>query len=127
MNLAAPDVVLLASEWPDRALLRAQLIEEGYEVIAVEAWPLPKLYRVPGMEPRLLLVDLQGSSRPHETLAEVRQLAGPTRVLVVTALGTVTADDVRALGFDVIQRPATIGQIVAAVTTVLTGQRRPAL
>jgi len=126
MNLAAPDVLLLASEWRDRALLRAQLIEEGYEVIAVDGWPLPKLYRVAGMEPRLLLVDLQGLSRPHETLAEVRQVAGPTRVLVVTALGTVTADEVRALGFDVIQRPATIGQIVAAVRALLTGKSRPA-
>ena len=127
MNLAAPDVLLLSSEWRHRALLRAQLIEEGYEVVAVDGWPLPKLYRVPGLEPRLLLVDLQGLSRPRETLAEVRQLTAPTRVLVVTALGTVSADDVRALGFDVIQRPATIGQIVAAVTAVLAGQHRPAL
>jgi len=126
MHPAAPDVLLLASEWPDRALLRAQLLEEGYEVVAVEAWPLPKLYRVPGMEPRLLLVDLQGLSRPRETLAELRPLAESTRVLVVTALGTVAADEVRALGFAVIQRPATIGQIVAAVTALLAGTRRSA-
>lgn len=119
MNLVAPDVLLLASAWPERALLRAQLIEEGYEVVAVEAWPLPKLYRVPGMEPRLLLVDLQGLSRPRETLAELWQVGGPTRVLVVTALGTVTADEARALGFDTIQRPATIGQIVTAVAALL--------
>ena len=123
MKLAAPDVLLLASEWPDRALLRAQLIEEGYEVVAVDAWPVPKLYRVPGMEPRLLLVDLQGLSTPREMLAELRQLAGPARVLVLTALGTVAADEVRALGFDVIHRPATIGQIVAAVTALLRQQR----
>jgi DNA-binding response OmpR family regulator len=119
MNLVAPDVLLLASAWPERALLRAQLIEEGYEVVAVEAWPLPKLYRVPGMEPRLLLVDLQGLPRPRETLAELWQVGGPTRVLVVTALGTVTADEARALGFDTIQRPATIGQIVTAVAALL--------
>ena len=125
MTIAAPDVLLLVSEWPDRALLRAQLIEEGYEVIAVDAWPLPALYRVPGSEPRLLLVDVQGLPRPHETLAELRELAGATRVLVVTALGTVSADEVRALGFDVIQRPATIGQIVAAVTALLAGKVPP--
>ena len=119
MNPAAPDVLLLASGWPDRALLRAQLIEEGYEVVAVDAWPLPKLYRVPGMEPRLLLVDLQGLSTPRATLAELRQLAGPARVLVITALGTLAAHEVSALGFDVIQRPATVGQIVAAVTAAL--------
>jgi hypothetical protein len=71
------------------------------------------------MEPRLLLVDLQGLSRPRETLAELWQVGGPTRVLVVTALGTVTADEARALGFDTIQRPATIGQIVTAVAALL--------
>jgi hypothetical protein len=30
-----PDVMVLDSEWRDRALLRAQLIEEGYEVVGV--------------------------------------------------------------------------------------------
>jgi hypothetical protein len=126
MHPAVPDVLLLASEWPDRALLRAQLLEEGHEVVAVEAWPLPKLYRLPGMEPRLLLVDLQGLSRPRETSAELRQLADSTRVLIVTALGTVAADEVRALGFAVIERPATIGQIAAAVTALLAGTPRSA-
>ena len=29
-----PDVVLLDAQWPRRAPLRAQLIDEGYEVVA---------------------------------------------------------------------------------------------
>ena len=40
--------MLLAPEWPERALLRAQLIEEGYEVVAVDAWPIPGFTASPG-------------------------------------------------------------------------------
>jgi hypothetical protein len=35
--------MLLSVEWPERALLRAQLIEAGYEVAAIDAWPMPQL------------------------------------------------------------------------------------
>ena len=61
---AAPDMLLLASEWSDRALLRAQLLKEGYEVVAVDAWPVPKLYHESGMTPRLLLVESLPPQRP---------------------------------------------------------------
>src|SRR5262245_27963580 len=38
---ARPDIVLLGAEWPTRALLRAQLAEEGYNVLATDRWPIP--------------------------------------------------------------------------------------
>jgi hypothetical protein len=47
MNPKPPDVIVIGAEWPERALLRAQLIEEGHEVIAVDTWPIPRLYRRP--------------------------------------------------------------------------------
>jgi hypothetical protein len=107
-----PDVILLGAEWRERALLRAQLIEDGLEVVA-------RLYRRPGMKPRVLLINLRGLPNPRETLDEVRFVIPPERVLVVTALGALTADDVRRLGFTAIERPATVGQIVAATTSRL--------
>jgi hypothetical protein len=60
MEQTPPDIVLLGPEWPERALLRAQFIEEGYDVIAIDPWPIPTLYRRPSMKPRVLLIDLQG-------------------------------------------------------------------
>jgi hypothetical protein len=114
-----PDVIVLDAQWPERALLRAQLIEEGHEVVAVDTWPIPPLYRRPGMTPRVLLIDLRELPKPRETLEEVRFAVPPERVLVVTALGSLTGDEVRALGFNVIERPATIGQIVAEVGALL--------
>jgi hypothetical protein len=118
----APDVVLLAPEWPERALLRAQLVEQGYDVIAIDAWPIPRLDRRSGMKPRVLVIDLHGLAEPRETLDEVRLVIPPDRVLVITALGTVTGDDVRRLGFSVIERPASIGEIVTAAAALLSGK-----
>ena len=115
-----PDVIVLGPQWPQRALLRAQLIEERYEVVAVDAWPLPGLYRWTGMKPRVLLIDLHELPKPRETLDEVRFELPAERVLVITALGSLTAEEVKALGFKVIERPVTIGEIVAAIGAMLS-------
>jgi hypothetical protein len=120
MDPKPPDVIVVGANWPERALLRAQLIEEGHEVVAVDTWPIPPLYRRPGMRPRVLLIDLHELPKPRETLEEIRFVLPPQQVLVVTALGSLTGDEVRALGFKVIERPATIGQIVAATGALLS-------
>ena len=119
MDPTPPDVILLGAEWRERALLRAQLIEEGLEVVAVDEWPIPRIYRRPGMKPRVLLISLRGLPNPRKTLDEVRFVIPPDRVVVVTALGAPTADEVRRLGFTAIERPATVGQIVAATASLL--------
>ena len=101
MELTPPDVLLLSPEWPERALLRAELIEAGYEVVAIEAWPMPGLYRRPGMEPRMAIVDLQGLPEPRTVLDELGYVMPPDRVLIVVALGTLTLDEVRQMGYQV--------------------------
>src|SRR6266508_3201964 len=123
MDAKPPDVIVLGAEWPERALLRAQLIEEGHEVVALDTWPIPRLYRRPGMRPRVLLIDLHELPNPRETLDEVRFVLPPERVLVVTALGSLAAGDVRARGFHVIERPASIGQIVSETAALLSRAR----
>jgi hypothetical protein len=120
MGQKPPDIVLIGSGWPERALLRAQLIEEGYDVIALDAWPMPRLYRRPGMKPRVMVVDLHGLPSPREMLDEVRFIMPPDRVLVMTALGTLGGSEVQRLGFNVIERPVTVGQIVAAAAALLS-------
>jgi len=119
MDTKPPDVLLLSAEWPERALLRAQLIEQGYEVVAIDRWPIPRLYRQPAMKPRVIIVDLRDLPDPRATLDEVRTILLPDRVVVLMALGTVSEDEVRHLGFNVIDRPVTVGDVVAAVGRVL--------
>ena len=118
-STGAPDVMLLSSAWPERAALRAQLIEEGYEVVAIESWPMPRAYRRAAMKPRVLVIDLHELAGPRQTLDEVRFVMPPERVLVVTAAGTVPSDEIQRLGFTVIARPATVAQIVAATAAML--------
>jgi hypothetical protein len=124
MDPKPPDVIVLGAEWRERVLLRAQLIEDGHDVVAVDTWPIPQLHRGAGMRPRVLLIDLHAWPRPRETLDALRVVLPPERILVVIALGSLTGDEVRERGFNVIERPATIGQIVAKVGELLS--RTPA-
>ena len=77
------------------------------------------------MTPRVLLIDLRELPKPRETLEEVRVVLPPERVLVVTAIGSLTGEEVRGLGFNVIERPVTIGQIVAATGALLSRPLAP--
>jgi hypothetical protein len=114
-----PDVLILATEWPERALVRAQLIEAGYEAVAIDAWPPPRVYRRADMKPRVMVIDLCGLPEPRATLAGVPLLLAPDRVLILTAVGTVAVDELFRDGFHVLRRPVTVGEIVAAVSRLL--------
>ena len=114
-----PDIVLLGPAWPMRALLRAQLVEDGYAVVATDAWPIPRQYLRAGLTPRLVIIDLHELADPEAVLDEAAVLLRPDRVLVVTALGTLAPDAVRRRGFHVVSRPATVGDIAAAAAALL--------
>jgi len=107
------DIVLIGPEWPMRALLRAQLIEEGYETVAADGWPVPREYLRPETRPRLVIVDLHGLPDPAAALTELRTLFGADRVLVIAAFGTLSPEQLRESGVHVIARPASVGDIVA--------------
>jgi hypothetical protein len=66
------------------------------------------------------LIDLHKLPNLREMLDEVRFVLPPERVLVLTALGSLTAEEVRARGFHVIERPVSIGQIVSETTALLS-------
>jgi hypothetical protein len=119
MKSSPPDVLVLGPEWPERALLRAELIEEGYDVVAIDAWPIPQLYRRPRMTPRVAVVDLQGLPDPRMVLDELQSVMPRNRVLVITALGTVRLDEIRHMGYEVVTRPTSVSDIVAAVAGLL--------
>ena len=110
-----PDVVLLGAEWKTRALIRAQLIEEGFDVVATNTWPMMRRYLRPGIKPRFAVVDLRGLGEPEQVLRDLAVLMKPDRVLVVTATATVPPSVVSRLGFRVHRRPVTIASIITAV------------
>jgi DNA-binding response OmpR family regulator len=109
---ATPDIVILDSQWPRRALLRAQLIEEGYEAVATDDWATVKSYVRLLLKPRLVIVDLQGLATAREVLDELHHMMKPERILVLTGLGTLTPAEIQRWGFHTMARPVTIGEIV---------------
>jgi hypothetical protein len=116
---AVPDVVLLCSEWPTRALLNAQLVEDGYDVVTTDQWPIPRQFLRAEGKPRALVIDLQGLPDPKVVLDELRHLIPPHRVVVIGAIATMDADQVRLMGFRVLARPVAVAEVVAAVRDVL--------
>jgi hypothetical protein len=106
-----PDIVLLATDWQPRTLIRAQLIEEGFEVAATDSWPMMRRYFAPGPIPQLAIVDLQGLQDPSSVLDGLHRLTKPERVLVLTSLGTIPKADLERLGFHVLARPLAIEEI----------------
>lgn len=123
----APDVLLLGPEWPERSLLRAELIEAGYSVVAIDSWPIPRLYREAGMTPRVAIVDLKGLPEPRTVLDELRLVMPAGHMLVIMALGTLTVEEVRQLGYHVVTRPISVRDVVAAAAGLLaTGQKKAA-
>ena len=114
MDLPPTDILLLSADRHTRAPLRAQLIEEGFEVIATDTWPMMREHLRPGSKPRLAIVDLQALEHPQEVLDGLRVLMNPDRALVLSALSTVPPSEIARAGFRVLSRPASIEQVVAA-------------
>ena len=123
-SAAAPDVVLLAVDWQPRALVRAQLIEEGLEVVATDSWPAMRRHLRPGSKPTVAIVDVKGLPDPAAVLRDLKVLMKPDRVFVLTAAGTIAATDVERLGFRALARPIAIGDLVVTVARTVRDSTR---
>jgi hypothetical protein len=118
MTQQPPDVVFLDADCQSRALIRAQLIEDGFEVVATESWTMMRRHLRPGSKPRLALVDLKDLPDPQDVLRDLRVLMKPERVLVLSAIGTIRREDIERLGFHVMPRPFVIEDLVREVRKV---------
>ena len=114
-----PDIVLLGAVWRTRALIRAQLIEEGYDVLATDSWSVVRHSVRAGSKPSLVIVDLVDLEHSMDVLCELRELMQPDRVLVLAGLGTVAPAEIARLGFRVLSRPVAIRDIVAAAAQAI--------
>jgi len=120
---ATPDIVLLVAEWQPRALIRAQLIEEGFEVVATNTWPMMRRHLRPGLKPRLAIVDLKSLPNPKDVLGDLRVLLEPHQVLVLTASGTVPVEAVESAGFRRLSRPFAIEDVVTKAAEAIASTK----
>ena len=114
------DIVLLAAQWPERALIRAQLIERGFEVWATDDWDSLRRRLSPRWMPRVAIVDLKDLPNPERVTRELSTLVGRPRLIVLTASGTMRTVDIERSAFRVLNRPIDVGRIVDAATAAMT-------
>jgi CheY-like chemotaxis protein len=115
---------LIAPDWEVRALVRAQLLEEGYDVTAMEGWEAveARLQAEEVAPPALVIAELTGDE-PPAILTLLR--AFPARRLVLRGAGAPAAEALRAAGIDaVLSRPFSVGDVVRAARAVLGGAKR---
>jgi hypothetical protein len=114
-----PDVLLAAAEWHPRAVLRAQLIEEGYEVLAVESWDEAELLLSTGaVRPRTTIFALEQESNPEACLRTLARLLLVDTVLILTSPSVMAVAEINALGFPhVLSRPFSVRDVLHAVET----------
>ena len=113
MNL----VLLVGKEWKARALLRAQLIEEGLEVEAHESVgsALESLEASPAI-PSLLIADLAESDDPSADAEKLARWTARVPVWVIASLNLITNKLLRGREFELIlTRPVDMGELVAQI------------
>lgn len=113
-----PTVLLVSERWPERALLRAALLEEGLEVIG--ARDLFEALAWLQQEPvRLVLVDLP--CRGQGSLPHVRERWPDLPLLLLSGpFAGLGAEGLDALpNVRILQRPLPVGSLVRAVRQAL--------
>ena len=116
-------MLLAGGDWRPRALVLAQLVEDRYDVTAVETWDEAELLlRKRAVRPAVVILDLEGEPQPEAALATTAKLIEPARVLVLTAAGSLPADAVRVRGFvHVLARPYSVGDVVVVTGSIARG------
>ncbi len=114
-------IILIAKQWKARAFITAQLLEEGYKVMALRTIEEAMRLRAQWMtRPRLIILDTLGQSLSETTLADLRALSGDTPILVCTGPFDLARLDLKKAGFaNLLVRPFAVGDVVNAVREAL--------
>jgi CheY-like chemotaxis protein len=118
-----PRILITGKDWTSRALLRAQLIEEGFDVEAYEDVQagVDRLWSSADM-PSLLVVDLFESMNQVEDMATLSHWAKLLPIWILVGHGTAEAGALEGQGFErVLFRPLDVGKLVQEIKERLAG------
>lgn len=116
-------ILISGSDWTSRALLRAQLIEEGFEVEACEAvQEVVRLLWASKTLPALVVADLFESAHPAEDTVLLSRWAKLAPIWVLAGHGSAEAESLDGRGFErVFYRPLDVGKLVQQIRERLRG------
>ena len=110
MNL----ILIAGKDWQARALLRAQLLEEGFEVEAHETVPeaLAALETAPS-PPDLFIADISQSDDPSADVEGLRAWSRKVPIWIIASRTFIVEKGLRGHGFEVtLLRPVDVGELV---------------
>ena len=110
-------VLLAGKDWQARALLRAQLIEEGVSVEAYEtvAEALAQL-ELRSVLPALLIADITASDHPSAEVERLANWAGRIPVWVIASHSSSVKCGLEGHGFEMLLiRPVDLGKLVRQI------------
>ena|SRR5579872_4115365 len=117
-------ILLVAADWQARALLRAQLIEDGLDVEAHDtvAAAIKSLWASRSL-PSLLIADLSQSENPAEDIAQISQWSKLLPVWILAAQSVTAPEELAHRGFEkVLFRPVDVGQLVRQIKNRLAAR-----
>jgi len=120
-------ILIAGNDWQSRALLRAQLLEEGFEVEAHESISAALSTLTPGTSiPELLIADISMSDDPS---ADVKALSAWSRKIptwIIASRTYIIEKGLRGHGFEMILlRPIDVGELVDQIRQRLEKEFEP--
>ena len=119
-----PCVLLIGKDWSTRALLRAELLEEGVDVVAVEdTVEAVMAVEEAGGLPSLILADLSSSDDPEADADSLAPFARQVPIWVIAARTVTLLKGLKDRGFEVVLlKPLDAGELVEQIKLQLKKQ-----
>ena len=116
-DLTVAQVLLIGKDWKTRALLRAQLLEEGVDTAAYESLPEALEASIgEGETPALLIADVGESADPTAEIAQLAHWAKRIPIWVIARRTVADESQFEGRGFEaVLFRPIDVGKLVERI------------
>jgi CheY-like chemotaxis protein len=107
-------IVIAGKDWQSRALLRAQLLEEGLDVEAYGSIPEALATLGPGTNlPTLLIADISASDDPTADVEALSVWSQKLPIWIIASRNYIVKEDLRSHGFEsVMLRPVDMGGLL---------------
>ena len=114
-------VLVAGKDWQARALLRAQLLEEGFEVEAHETISSAVSVLEPrSIFPDLFIADISASDDPSADVQALAACARKVSTWIITSRTYITEKGLQGHGFEMILlRPVDVGELVDQIKQLL--------
>lgn len=115
-------IVVVGKAWKPRALVRAQLLEEGYDVVAIEEIDELLTYLNKRIsKPSLIVVDTSEFNLHEDSVEKLRALSETSKILL--CVGAYDKANVDLTGFKyLLVRPFFIGELIEKVKEITEEQ-----